>query len=485
MSFTIKAIELYVRETKPGRMLFSLGKDAKASKAKNGLLNPLGHTRLILVDSAGHETFGCSADRLSVRWLDKRPERSLDLKRRQLVDFLLRGREIALAAGEFDSPFDFWQKVHPQIMELGRQMNQEDLTSSFVSAQYERAVLDAYCRAHAKPLFDMVQTNQIGLDVATIHPELQDFQFEQTLPQAPLTQFWIRHTIGASDPLTDDDVTDEERINDGLPETLEDYVDKDGLRFFKVKVTGDPDRDLMRLSAIWDVIVNAAVPVISLDANEAFTDLKTFEKFLVRFNRELTGMFQHVAYIEQPLPRKLTLDPTTQKSIQRLSELKPLLIDEADGTTDAYRQALDIGYDGTSHKNCKGVFKSLANYALMQQRAIAGRQTFMSAEDLQNLPIVPLQQDFTTLGLLGIEHCERNGHHYNFGLSMLSEKDRAAALKHHPDLYAEKNGEGFLNIVEGQVRCRSLQVPGFGVAFEPDWKSMMKIENWVQMRHPT
>ncbi|MBT5017130.1 MAG: hypothetical protein HON04_00105 [Planctomicrobium sp.] len=484
MSFSIKAIELYVRETKPGRMHFSLGKDTKTKQGQTGLLNPLGHIRLILTDSKGNETFGCSADRLSVRWLDKRPGRSLDLKRRELVSFLNQGREIALAVGEFETPFEFWQKVHPQIMKLGREFNQEDLTSSFVSAQFERAVLDAFCRAHSQSIFQMVKGGHIGFDVSQLHPELQNFPFEQSLPLTPLTSFWIRHTIGASDPLTDRDVKDDERIQDGLPETLEDYIRKDGVRYFKIKVTGDPDKDLMRLKSVWDVVVNAQVPVISLDANEAFTDLKTFEKFLVRFDRELTGMFQHVAYIEQPLPRQLTLDSTTKKSIQRLSELKPLLIDEADGTTDAYRRALNIGYDGTSHKNCKGVFKSLANFALMQQRSINGRQTFMSAEDLQNLPLVPLQQDFTTLGILGIEHCERNGHHYNFGLSMLSELDRTAAIKNHPDLYIQKGDEGFLNIVNGQVHCASLQCPGFGIATEPDWQSMMKMNDWVKLRHP-
>ncbi len=484
MSYSIKTIELYVRETKPGRMLFSLGKQKEQSKLQQGLLNPLGHVRLILQDSNGNETFGCAGDRLSVRWLDKRPGRSLDLKRRELVQLLGDARNIAHSVGEFETPFEFWQKTHPQIMKRGKSMGQEDLTSSYASAQFERAVLDAFCRLHQKPIFDMVKSGRVGFDAASIHPELKSFPFEGSLPQRPLSQFWIRHTIGSSDPLTAHDLSEANRANDGLPETLEEYVREDGVRYFKIKVSGNPEKDLQRLSAIWDVIVNAQAPVITLDANEAFDDLKTFEKFLVRFDRELTGMFQHVTYIEQPLRRQLTLDPTTEKAITRLAELKPLLIDEADGTTDSYRRALNIGYDGTSHKNCKGVFKSLANYALMMKRAESGRSTFLSAEDLQNLPVVPLQQDFTTLGILGVEHCERNGHHYNFGLSMLSEKDRSSALKSHPDLYIEKEGEGFLNLQNGQVRCASLQCPGFGISNEPDWPSMMNMDEWVKLRHP-
>ncbi len=164
--------------------------------------------------------------------------------------------------------------------------------------------------------------------------------------------------------------------------------------------------------------------------------------------------------------------------------MKPLLIDEADGTIDAYKRAHDIGYLGTSHKNCKGFFKSLLNHALVVHYALAGDATFLSAEDLQNLPVVPLHQDFATLGILGIEHCERNGHHYNHGLSMLSDIDKSNVVKHHPDLYLKRGDEWFLDVHDGVVECSSLQCPGFGVHDEPDWASMMNMKKWVHKRHP-
>lgn len=485
-SFRIRTIELYVRETRPGRMLFSLGKSTATPTAQpaTGLINPLGHIRVILRDDQGREVFGCAGDRLSVRWLDKRSDRSHDQKRRELVELIQGAAKVAQSAPPFATPFAFWQHVHPFVMQMGQAMNQEELTSTFASALFERAVLDAYCRYHEQSFFEMVRSGRLGFDAVSLHPELRGFPFEKTLPESPRTEFWIRHTIGSADPLTAADLQDDERIDDGLPETLEEYVSEDGVRCFKVKVSGNPEADMQRLAAIWDVIISTQVPLITLDANEAYEDLQTFEQFLSRFERELTGMFQHVSYIEQPLPRHLTLDPSTQSAIHRLAERKPLLIDEADGTVDAYRRALEIGYGGTSHKNCKGVFKSLANYALMVNRAAAGAETFLSAEDLQNLPVVPLQQDFTTLSVLGIEHCERNGHHYNYGLSMLSERERKAALALHPDLYVERDGEGFMRIENGTVRCGSLQCPGFGVADEPDWAAMMSMTDWVKMRHP-
>ena len=484
MAYQIRRIELYVRESPPGRMAFSLGKKGSVDVTK-GRVSPLGHVRMIVADSKGNETFGCSADRLSVRWLDKRPGRSLDLKRRELVTLIEQARALYLEEGkEFSSPFELWQRCHSQIMRLGAKANQESLTSSFASALFERAVVDACCRHQDLPVFVAAKLGRLGFQPASIHPEVKGLSWENSLPRYPRAEFAIRHTVGGLDPISKQDLPEEKRVNDGLPETLEEYIKEDGIRHFKVKVSGDVDADLERMAKVWGVVSQSLEPVITLDANEAYENLDDFTKFVRRFEAEQVGCFQHVEYIEQPLPRRLTLDPKTTKNIRDIAEAKPLLIDEADGELTSYRRALGIGYLGTSHKNCKGFFKSLANHALMTHRAFGGQATFLSGEDLQNLPIVPLQQDFATLGILGLDHCERNGHHYNFGLQLLSDKDKARAVKRHPDLYVKRGDEWFLNITNGTVECFTIHGPGFGVQDEPDWPSMMPLQKWVKLRHP-
>ena len=89
-----------------------------------------------------------------------------------------------------------------------------------------------------------------------------------------------------------------------------------------------------------------------------------------------------------------------------------------------------------------------------------------------------------SVAMLGLRHCERNGHHYNYGLSMLSAKDKAQAVRHHPDLYTQRGDEWFLNIRDGAVNCASLQVPGFGIHDEPDWDSMTELGQWIASRYP-
>ncbi|MBW3597810.1 MAG: hypothetical protein KY475_11115, partial [Planctomycetes bacterium] len=160
MSYRIEAIEFYVRETKPGRMAFALGRDR--GEAAERLISPLAHVRLVLRGADGGETFGCAGDRLSVRWLDKRPGRETHRKRRELIELIQTAREIYLQEPAFESPFEKWRFCHPQVMKAGRAAGQVDLSSSFASALLERAVIDAVCRLEGESVFHMLKQDRLG-----------------------------------------------------------------------------------------------------------------------------------------------------------------------------------------------------------------------------------------------------------------------------------------------------------------------------------
>ncbi|HCK09333.1 MAG TPA: hypothetical protein DHW45_05625, partial [Candidatus Latescibacteria bacterium] len=89
-----------------------------------------------------------------------------------------------------------------------------------------------------------------------------------------------------------------------------------------------------------------------------------------------------------------------------------------------------------SHKNCKGIFKGIANACLMTKRqADTGIAHILSSEDLANVGPVALTQDLAVLATLGITHSERNGHHYFAGLSMFPEEVQAQVVENHASLY--------------------------------------------------
>ncbi len=86
-----------------------------------------------------------------------------------------------------------------------------------------------------------------------------------------------------------------------------------------------------------------------------------------------------------------------------------------------------------------------------------------------------VQQDLALVALLGLEHVERNGHHYVNGMAALPAGEQNAFLKAHPDLYARTAGAVRLRILEGRLAIGSLGCAGYAVAAEPDWKTMKPI----------
>lgn len=456
-------------------MPFTVGSNLSAKKRRPRAVFIV---RLQLSDGKSVVT-GRSGDRPSFGWLDKRTVRTPDQKLTDLIALVQKARDIYLDEGsKFSSAFQLWYDCHEKITAFAKETDHESLSASYASALFERAVIDAVCRAGQVSFFHAVGNEVLGIRPGLVHEELQDLDIATILPGRQRNRFAIRHTVGFADPLTDQDL--EKRIGDGEPETLAEYIKTDGLRFFKVKISGNPVEDIARLEKIWQVVQKQArQPAITLDGNEAYKDIDEFDHFVSEMESQLTGLFQHTLFIEQPLTRALTHDPGTEATIRKISTRKPLVIDEADGFVDAFKQAFSIGYSGTSHKNCKGVFKSILNRALtFRFLETTGRESFLSGEDLSNMSIVPLHQDFDTLSVLDISHCERNGHHYAYGMSHLTEVEKSEIEKHHQDLYRKENNEWFLNIQDGEVECSSVFGPGFGGATMPDWESLTPLDEW-------
>src|SRR4029079_2787054 len=100
-----------------------------------------------------------------------------------------------------------------------------------------------------------------------------------------------------------------------------------------------------------------------------------------------------------------------------------VIIDESDDSLDAFPRAKALGYQGVSSKTCKGIYKSLINRA---RCASWGGGYFMSGEGLTIQAGLALQQDLALVSLLGLEHVERNGHHYVNGMAGLPLAEQEA-----------------------------------------------------------
>ena len=445
--------------------------------------SPLFTLEITLEDAAGRSARGYAADFLAYRWFDKRPEKSLadncaDLIRTVEVACALY-RDAARAGCR--SPFALWQASAPEIERTALAEGFNRLGASFGSAMLERAVIDALGRLTGQTCFELIRDDWLGIDLGTITPDLAGRPIAAFLPEHPLTRLHLRHTVGLIDPLTAADVT--QAVADGLPETLEDYLDHDGISHLKLKVAGTLSDDLARLATIAALLARRERRFrISLDGNEQY---KTADAFLalieaIRSTAALDDLWRQTLFVEQPLDRSVALDPGVRPALQSPGLDKPVIIDEADGWVGAFKEAVALGYKGTSHKNCKGIYKSLHNmaFAMEHNRRIGRPDLFLSAEDLSNLPVVALQADLAMVALLGIDHVERNGHHYFRGLGHLSPAEQQAALSAHPDLYERRGADVVLKIDHGTLSCASLQVPGMGFSAPPDMDRLIAPDRW-------
>src|SRR4030095_8014835 len=103
----------------------------------------------------------------------------------------------------------------------------------------ERAVLDAFCRARDATFSTAARENLFGIRPGNLHAELGDAQPRDFLPPAPLRSVISRHTVGLADSLVAAEIPSADRVNDGLPESLEACVAEYGLTHFKIKLAGE------------------------------------------------------------------------------------------------------------------------------------------------------------------------------------------------------------------------------------------------------
>jgi hypothetical protein len=418
------------------------------------------------VEVEGTRAVGIAADHLPPKWFTKDPHKALDDEIAEMVrviEHAVRGAAGLRAA----SPFDAWRQLYEQQSVWGRQEGLAPLLAHFGTSLAERAMLDAFCRAKRQPIGELLRSERLGIRLGDIHAPLSGRSPSELLPKRSLTRIIARHTIGLADPIVESDIAEAERLNDGLPQSLEACIRTYGLRHFKIKVSGALGTDRARLERI-AAVISACCPAdfaFSLDGNEQFhaaEDLHSYWADLVKTSA-LTAFFGHLLFVEQPFHRDVALAPELGGT---LDELPPMIIDESDSELDSLPRALALGYGGTSHKNCKGVFRGIANACLLEwrRRTEPVRASIMSGEDLANIGPVALLQDLAVCAALGIQSVERNGHHYFAGLSMFPRPIQQQVLQAHGDLYhASPGGWPTLTIVDGALRLDSVNAAPFGV----------------------
>jgi len=185
------------------------------------------------------------------------------------------------------------------------------LCTVVVASPFDAALHDGFGKAHGLNCYRTYGPEFMSHDIVHyLGHEFHGETLERYVRQEPQSRMPLYHLIGALDPLEDKDVA--QRIGDGLPETLPEWIRHDGLTHLKIKLNGD--------NLAWDVERVANVDRVaettqrergvtrwhySLDFNEKCPNVAYLLDFLKQVRERRPDGFARIQYIEQPTARDL------------------------------------------------------------------------------------------------------------------------------------------------------------------------------------
>jgi len=321
------------------------------------------------------------------------------------------------------------------------------LAQLVAASPLEAAIHDAYGRALSSSSYNVLGAEYVNHDLSKWLNDdftgeyLDAYTLSTIKPSLPLY-----HLVGALDPIVDADL--DQRIDDGLPETLGEWILADGLTHLKIKLAGDNrDWDIDRVIAIDKAAVEAQGQRgceswrYSLDFNEKCENVEYVLDFLALLKERRSEAFDRVQYIEQPTHRDLKANP--ENRMHEAAKIKPVVIDESLIDFESLLLAREQGYSGVALKACKGQTEALLMGAAAQKYNM-----FLCVQDLTCIGASFLHSASLAARLPAVAAIEGNGRQY-------CPAGNASWVQKYP---------GMFDITTGQVATGELNGEGLGYA---------------------
>ena len=298
-------------------------------------------------------------------------------------------RAITAACDESGHPIDLFRALEPAYLQAADALSRArglpspmpKLCTLVVASPFDAAIHDAYGKAFAVSSYETYSPRFMTRDLsADLGADFKGEYLDRYVPSAPRPTIPVFHSVGASDPLEAADVRT--RIEDGLPNTLEEWIPRDGLIRFKIKLNGgNLEADVDRILRI-DRIVNRVEPSLGvrdwkylLDFNEGCPNVGYLLECLRRVREATPAGFDRILYIEQPTARDLRKDRANV--MHEAAKLRPVVIDESLTDLETLLLAREMGYTGVALKACKG-----QTHAMLMAAAARKYGMFLCVQDL-------------------------------------------------------------------------------------------------------
>jgi L-alanine-DL-glutamate epimerase-like enolase superfamily enzyme len=336
---------------------------------------------------AGRETWGFGSMTLGNAWAF--PAVPHDVGLGAMTALAAELRALTADCDEQGHPIDLFRVLEPQYLRAAEALSRTralpapipKLCTLVVASAFDAAIHDAYGKAFGVSCYETYGPSFMSRDLShDLGPAFKGEYLERYVPAEPRPTMPVFHSVGAGDPLEAADVR--AWIHDGLPNTLEEWIPRDGLIRFKMKLNGgDLEADFERVVRIDRIVarVQSARGVTDwkylLDFNEGCPNVAYLLEFLRRVREATPSGFDRILYIEQPTARDLEKDRANV--MHEASRLRPIVIDESLTDLESLLLAREMGYTGVALKACKG-----QSHAMLMAAAAQKFGMFLCVQDL-------------------------------------------------------------------------------------------------------
>ncbi|MBO7147460.1 MAG: hypothetical protein J6W81_06905 [Lentisphaeria bacterium] len=253
----------------------------------------------------------------------------------------------------------------------------------------------------------------------------------------------VWHLVGGKDLLRERERLGNEPA-DGYPVSLEKWIERDGLRCLKIKLTGsDPEWDYRRMVEVGRIALQYGCTALSPDFNCLVKTPAYVNDILDRLKAEEPEISDLVLYVEQPFAYDLE---SNRIDVHSCSERKPLFMDESAHDWHFVKLGFGLGWNGVALKVCKTQTGALLSACWAKEHGMQLMVQDLTNPMLATIPHVLLAAHVGTI--MGVE-C--NAPQFYPSASLEHEKQ-------HPGLYERRNGV---------VRLDSLHGNGLAYGIDP------------------
>ena len=335
--------------------------------------------------------------------------------------------------------YEFLTQKLDEVLEKFNAENNVDmphLAALICASAFDIAMHDAFGVAKGLPVYKTYNKEFMAHDLAWFYQDdafkglyPQDFFVENVPSELPV---W--HLVGGKDLLYESERTGNEP-EDGYPVSLEKWIERDGLKCLKIKLTGtDAEWDLNRVKEIGKIALKYGCEALSPDFNCLVKDPAYVNDILDKLKAEAPAVYDLLIYVEQPFPYDLEAN---QIDVHSCSERKPLFMDESAHDWKFVKLGFSLGWNGVALKVCKTQTGALLSACWAKKNNM-----LLMVQDLTNpmLATVPHVQLAAHIGT--IKGVECNAPQFYPAASLDDEKLR-------PGLYERRNGVVSLKALTG------------------------------------